>query len=163
MKVVTLCPCNSNKNFNVCCQPIIELKNIADSPEQLMRSRYSAYSIKNSEYIYNSYAKSSREKQTLEDIRKWASQCKWLRLEILTTSAIEDPICNDNLPTVEFSAYYLFEKKLCQLTEKSRFIKENNHWFYLDGEITVDKEQPLPKRNDLCPCLSQKKFKRCCG
>ncbi len=169
MTVVTLCPCNSKNNFNECCRPIIEQKIVADSPEKLMRSRYSAYFIKNAEYIYNTYAKSSREKQSVAEIAEWANQCKWLRLEILATSSITN-ISNvvdvknaKDLPTVEFSAYYLFESKLCQLTEKSRFIKKDNHWFYLDGDITANKELPLPKRNDLCPCFSQIKFKRCCG
>ena len=47
------------------------------------------------------------------------------------------------------------------LEERSRFVRENGHWFYLDGEHTVT---PLkPGRNDPCPCGSGRKFKKCCG
>ena len=37
-----LCPCGANSTFEDCCQPIIEQREVASTPEALMRSRYSA-------------------------------------------------------------------------------------------------------------------------
>ena len=42
-------------------------------------------------------------------------------------------------------------------TERSRFLKENGQWYYIDGT------RPQFGRNDPCPCGSGKKFKKCCG
>ena len=38
-----LCPCGSGKAYGECCEPIIKQKELAQSPEALMRSRYTAY------------------------------------------------------------------------------------------------------------------------
>ncbi|WP_187439378.1 SEC-C metal-binding domain-containing protein, partial [Escherichia coli] len=43
------------------------------------------------------------------------------------------------------------------IIERSRFLKENGQWYYIDGT------RPLFGRNDPCPCGSGKKFKKCCG
>ena len=48
---MTTCPCGSKKNYADCCQPFIELKKIPETPEQLMRSRYTAYTQANMDYI----------------------------------------------------------------------------------------------------------------
>ncbi|RND30199.1 hypothetical protein EC575_21140, partial [Vibrio cholerae] len=39
-------------------------------------------------------------------------------------------------------------------------LKENNCWFYIDGEFPTAIKQG---RNDPCACGSGKKFKKCCG
>ncbi|EOX3103618.1 SEC-C metal-binding domain-containing protein, partial [Vibrio cholerae] len=46
------------------------------------------------------------------------------------------------------------------LEERSRFLKENNCWFYIDGEFPAAIKQG---RNDPCACGSGKKYKKCCG
>ena len=38
-----LCPCGSGKEYGECCEPIIKGTALAQSPEALMRSRYTAY------------------------------------------------------------------------------------------------------------------------
>ena len=62
-----------------------------------------------------------------------------------------------------FSAYYVDNRQLFKMTENSKFIKENNEWRYVDGEAVNHEKLPFPGRNDLCPCLSGKKFKICCA
>jgi len=51
--------------------------------------------------------------------------------------------------------------------ERSRFIKQNGAWFYVDGEMNPAQEQRIVThklgRNDPCHCGSGKKFKKCCG
>ncbi len=162
------CPCDSKNTFEQCCNLLINQKAQANSPEQLMRSRYSAYATNEAEYIYQTYAKSSQTEQSLNDIKEWASQTTWLKLVIHSVSNFssgeQDKKSNHiNYPTVCFSAYYQHQGHYFQMKETSRFTVENNQWRYLDGEVSESEELITPKRNEFCFCQSKNKFKRCCG
>jgi SEC-C motif-containing protein len=152
-----LCPCGSEQAFNQCCQTLISGSVIANSPEQLMRSRYSAYATNHVEYIFRTYAEASRKSQSIEDITQWANETKWVKLVVHQSS----DLLSDNAQ-VEFSAFYLHQEQLCQLREKSNFVMEKNAWHYLDGDVSDNAEIDKPKRNELCFCGSEKKFKQCC-
>ena len=155
------CPCGSKKTFNQCCYPIINKENTAASPEQLMRSRYSAYATKNARYIYETYAADSQKLQSLAEIQQWANSSTWVSLNVVNTS--EGNTLNNELPYVEFIAQYLLENILYEMRENSRFVLEKNCWKYLDGDALSHKNLGRVKRNDLCPCQSGKKFKQCCA
>ena len=166
------CPCGSNITFKQCCFLLITEEIKAASPEQLMRSRYSAYATKSTDYIYQTYADSSKAHQSISDISEWAQETKWLRLIIHSVSkdtlVNNDDCINDqngeyNYPTVSFSAYYRHQGKYYLMKETSRFIIENSQWRYLDGAVSNNEELVAPKRNELCFCQSQRKFKQCCG
>lgn len=151
-----LCPCGSLLSYQKCCETIISHQTEPISAEILMRSRYTAYSLGLYQYIYDTYATQSRRTQKLEDIKNWAQETKWLRLEINTPKDMDRD-------QVIFSAYYLHGKHSYKMTEHSLFIEENGLWRYLTGEITETLELPYPTRNQKCPCLTGKKFKACCG
>ena len=150
------CPCGLNKSFENCCLEIINSKSAATA-EQLMRSRYSAYATYNAKYIFDTYASTIKQEQSVTDITQWVKQCKWVGLCVISTSN------NGNAANVEFSANYIKKSKLYQLHENSKFIKTAGNWHYLDGNIINHKELAKIKANDLCPCGSRKKFKKCCG
>ncbi len=161
---MSLCPCGSKKEFSSCCLPVIRGDIKASSPEQLMRSRYSAYAEKSPHYIYNSYAKSSKKNQSIDDISSWANETVWLHLEINSSSPFEETFTtNQILPTVNFVAYYRHDQKLFKMSENSRFILEDQQWRYMDGDVAEHVELIIPNRNDLCVCKSGKKFKKCCA
>ncbi|MCJ8320503.1 MAG: SecC motif-containing protein [Colwellia sp.] len=143
-----------------------------------MRSRYSAYAMKNAQYILDTYAKTPRLDQSIIEIESAGNSCQWIKLNIRQCSKWDDSAqeINTSLPTVEFDAFYLTDNKVYQLSEKSRFIKEakndqstQEQWFYLDGDIIKHSEIETIKRNDLCPCQknqnknNKKKFKNCCS
>jgi len=151
------CPCGSNEKFIQCCQPIINGSKKVITPEQLMRSRYSAYATNQAQYIFDTYVQANQITQSVDDITTWAKQCKWVNLTVLDTSTKGD------FSTVEFIACYIQNHSLYQLHELSRFIKENGNWRYQDGDIKKHQLMRKIKRNETCPCLSQKKFKQCCG
>ena len=192
-----LCPCGSKQQYEHCCRLIIDQEKWAKSPEQLMRSRYSAYATysndnnKSAQYIYDTYAKNSQKSQSVDEIADWASQCHWVKLTIHSSSPFKSLSTNEQplmekttvYPTVNFSAFYLIGNKLNKITESSRFIREKtsekqdiatenkldkqifaqHQWRYLDGDVTEHTEISTIKRNDSCPCNSNKKFKQCCG
>jgi len=154
-----LCPCGSDNNFDVCCELIISGKEKARSPEKLMRSRYSAYATNNAEYIFNTYALSSKKSQTLADISSWAKETTWLKLTIINSSTFNKV----EYPTVTFEATYKSDNTFYMMKETSRFVTEQGFWKYLDGNHLEHTELTLPKRNDPCICASDRKFKKCCG
>ena len=148
-----LCPCGSKKLFTECCMPIVQGSSKAETAEQLMRSRYTAFSRNNNEYLLASWARKTRPKQLDTD----EAPVKWIGLEVLETA---EGSAQDDSGTVNFIASFIVAGNLCHLQEKSRFTKEDGVWFYLDG---VPKSSTAKiARNSLCPCDSGKKFKRCC-
>lgn len=151
------CYCGNSLSFEQCCQPIIKEQQFAQTAEQLMRSRYSAYCIKDGGYIYNTYAKEKRADNSVSDIQQWADETKWLSLQIKSSD-----LGNDTYDFVEFIATYKANNEIWQLHEKSRFIIENEHWRYLDGDILAHNQCQNLTRNSLCPCGSRLKYKRCC-
>lgn len=154
------CPCGSLKKYEDCCQPIIELVKAPSTAEALMRSRYSAYSLKNYQYIYNTYAKKTRELQHIDEIKSWADDTTWLKLTIHPLPHA----CKKHLQNeVLFSAYYLNSKCFYKMTEHSIFIEEDGMWRYLKGDVSEHEKLLYPTRNSQCPCTSGKKFKACCG
>lgn len=124
-----------------------------------MRSRYSAYATKNSLYIYDTYAIEKQADNSIEEIDAWANETRWVSLKVIKTT----PEILTELATVTFTAKYVTRNKLHLLTECSRFRKDGDRWYYLDGNITEHMELEDIKRNSKCPCLSGKKFKQCCG
>nr|WP_321268019.1 YchJ family metal-binding protein [uncultured Sulfurimonas sp.] len=113
------------------------------TPQELMISRYEAFVKKDWDYIVETSINQKREEFSDLDATQW------LKLEII--DAYEN--------IVEFKAYYKLDAKVYLLHEKSTFTKINGIWKYLDGELFNSKIQ----RNDICPCGSEKKFKKCCG
>lgn len=143
------CICGLDKEYNECCGIIIDGKKKPENPEELMRSRYSAYVNGNGAYLVFSSSLDNRYKEDIELIEEFCNSVEWLRLEVL--DAIEDE--------VEFKAYYRDKEGVKVLHERSTFILEDGIWKYLDGELYNSKVE----RNEACPCGSDIKFKRCCS
>lgn len=149
-----MCYCGNSIAFEMCCLPIINGETKAENAEQLMRSRYSAYCINNSDYIHNTYASSKQAENSVRDIAAFAELANFIGLTVYNFEEV------DNTATVHFKADYLCDGYYCQLEETSNFIVEDNQWRYLDGTITEHAEVKVG-RNDPCPCGSEKKYKKC--
>jgi len=147
-----MCICGLNRDFSECCETIILHKRQATSPEELMRSRYSAYTKADVKYLLFSCAKESRYPEDSEAIEEFASGVEWLKLDVLEAEG----------ERVEFKAYYRDKRDkegIKVLHEKSSFLKEDGVWKYKDGELYNSKVE----RNEICPCGSGKKYKKCCA
>ncbi len=117
-----------------------------------MRSRYSAYVLRDSDYLHHTWHSCSRP----EGLEIGNDDISWLRLQIIATEKGGE---GDSEGSVEFAAYYHGG----QLHERSRFVREAGAWRYLDGELLPPLREERVGRNTPCPCGSGKKFKRCCG
>jgi SEC-C motif-containing protein len=156
------CPCCSDKYFSDCCGPVIQSES-ANTALALMRSRFTAYVLQKVEYIYNTTHLKTRRKSSLNDIKIWANENKWTKLEIIDS---KNGNRNDQNGTVEFKAHFIDGLGGLQIHhEKSNFVKENGKWFYVDG--VIDSQKPVLvktiSRNAPCVCGSGKKYKYCCG
>lgn len=157
-----LCPCGLEKIFENCCYQLITGISKANSPEQLMRSRYTAYATNNAKYIHHTYSQKNQKEHSIDDIEQWAQQTRWLKLVIHKVSSFNEKQNSDELAQVEFSAFYLYQGKINHMRECSNFIFEADEWRYHDGEVSINHIVTKPKRNESCFCQSNKKFKQCC-
>lgn len=95
-----------------------------------MQSRYSAYVMDLRDYLLQTWHASHRpESHTFQTD---SAQTRWLGLAIKRFSPIDETHAE-----VEFVARYkpAGSGKAERLHETSRFIKEDNRWFYVDGDI----------------------------
>lgn len=143
------CLCGLEQSYKNCCGRFIDSNKTPETPEQLMRSRYSAYALKNESYLLNSWHVSTRP----EFLKLNLDSTQWKKLKIIFTD--DKDVCFVAFFTQDASS----KEKTYALTELSHFIKEEN-WFYLNGD-EVNTIQLTMNMN--CPCRSGKKYKRCCG
>ena len=152
------CPCGSTIDYLVCCDEYLSGRAIAKTPEILMRSRYTAYSIADVDYI----KKTMQGKPLLgfneTEAKQWATSVQWMGLNVIKTHCNTS---NEHIGFVEFIATYLQNDTIKTIHEVSEFHYKNNHWFYMGGEQIAKRPQKKMSRNAPCPCGSQKKFKNC--
>lgn len=154
------CPCGSRKEYLQCCGMFITGEHSPSTPEELMRSRYTAYTQANIGYIARTMKSPAADYFDQTTTETWAKQVNWLKLDVLNASSA------DTRGTVEFIAHYIHNNKRFAMHEKSEFQLEDGQWFYVDGK-GPDKSSPKMgnkvSRNDPCPCESGLKYKKCCG
>ena len=124
------CPCGLNKAFDQCCGSIINKHTDAQTAEQLMRSRYTAFTLANIDYLMSSHHPKTRPIKEKKDILKWAESVKWLGLQILFTNKGS---VSDEEGVVKFKALFIENGIPQELIEESVFVKENGKWFYVSG------------------------------
>ena len=153
-----LCPCCSGRQFVECCEPKIKRGVPARTPEELMRSRYTAFATVNADYLIKTSSELLRREQTKKSITQWAQENTWTKLEVVHCAE------NGEHGSVEFKAYYTDHRGVKQVHhEASKFMKEGGCWVYSEGKVKPNLLGKSIKRNDSCPCGSGKKYKKCCG
>ncbi len=164
MKNTETCPCKSGKTFGECCGPVLSGEAKAQTAEALMRARYSAYATCEIPFLKKSATDASLEDFDEEMSAAWSRSANWHGLEIVKT---EKGGIDDDDGVVEFRALYTANGEFCNHHERATFVKEGGEWKFCDGEFVKEepivREEPRVGRNDVCPCGSGKKFKKCCG
>jgi SEC-C motif domain protein len=144
------CPCRSSQAqplpYGQCCAPWHQGLHAtpprhAQTPEQLMRSRYSAYVLQLGSYLLATwYGESSPGEIDFPPT-------KWLGLDIQHSAASNDA------GIVEFIARYRDSTgRAHRLHETSRFLREGvgeqARWFYIDGQFAGDPEEAQHKSRE---------------
>lgn len=122
------CPCGSSNKYVDCCAIAHGDISFVKTAEQLMRSRYTAFTMANGEYLMKSHHSTTRPIKEQKAIENWAKSVSWIRLEVLGTTEGKK---TDQKGTVTFNAYYFEHGKVQVIREKSAFVKENGIWMYL--------------------------------
>ncbi|MDT8283719.1 MAG: YchJ family metal-binding protein, partial [Gammaproteobacteria bacterium] len=120
-------PCGSGKTFIDCCKSLLDQSKNAATAEALMRSRYTAFVLKDAGYLRYSWHPDTCPRDIhLSDC------CQWLELRIKKTVAGEMDDINGE---VEFVARSKNNGKAHRLHENSRFSRFDGRWVYLDGKF----------------------------
>lgn len=121
------CPCSSGDVFGDCCGPLLHGAP-APTAERLMRSRYTAFALEDAEYLRRTWHATTRP-ATVEV----EPELQWRRLLIIDRVA-GGPF--DREGVVEFEAFWRQGADRGSLHERSRFVREERQWYYVDGDVT---------------------------
>jgi SEC-C motif-containing protein len=122
------CPCGTGLAYGECCEPFLKVTAQAPTAERMMRSRYTAYSLRDAGYLLATWHGSTRPATLALD-----PSLEWLSLEILRRTRGG---MLDSEGTVEFRATYRSDGMRMHQHENSSFVRENKTWFYVDGIVT---------------------------
>ena len=121
---MSTCPCGEG-DYATCCGRYHNGA-LATDAKTLMRSRYSAYVLRLSDYLLATWHPKTRP-ATLD---LGSDNEKWLGLQV--KRFIQE---SADYAKVEFVARYKVAGRAHRLHEISRFARENGQWFYIDGEF----------------------------
>ena len=121
------CPCGQQRSLRHCCGAFIFTPATAPTAETLMRSRYTAFCLREADFLLATWHPSTRPK-TLE----FDPAQHWLGLKII---ACQGGKGSDSHGQVEFLARYKIQGRAYRLQETSRFLHLAEGWVYLDGDI----------------------------
>ncbi len=128
------CPCGRRDararvlRHGDCCGRYLALGDAAPAPdaESLMRSRYSAFVLEDGPYLLATWHASARPESIA-----FEPGVKWLGLEVRQTRALDADHAE-----VEFVARQRDATgRAHRLHERSRFVREQGRWYYLDGVV----------------------------
>ena len=125
---IAACPCGRTLAYAACCRRLLDGGDKAATAEQLMRSRYTAYTLGREDYLLATWQAGTRPASLgLAAMHPG----KWLGLEVRRHAA--DALDPDRA-LVEFVARHKVGGRAHRLHETSRFVRENGVWFYVDGD-----------------------------
>lgn len=151
------CPCGTEVSYEACCGRYISGQQKPSTTEALMRSRYTAYVMKDANYLMATLFPEKRTPAHSDGIREWMALTEWHHLKVIRSKGG----VQDEVGEVEFVAYYSEKGSKKEHHELSTFQKEGGVWYFVDG--TTPTTSFKIGRNDPCPCQSGKKYKKCCG
>ena len=91
-----------------------------------MRSRYSAFALGHDAYLLRTWHPSTRPPTLGSD-----NGAKWIGLEV-----VRHEQQGEDRAVVEFVARYKINGRAHRLHEVSRFVREDERWFYVDGDVS---------------------------
>lgn len=129
------CPCGKTSagrslDYARCCGPFIDHYDTHPAPdaESLMRSRYAAFVLERERYLLDTWHSDTRPPAI-----EFEAGLKWLGLSIKRFTPPNPP--DSDTAWVEFVARSRLAGRGHRLHERSRFLRKDGRWWYIDGEI----------------------------
>jgi SEC-C motif domain protein len=125
------CPCGRRDGrakplaFAQCCGRYVGGGEVAPDAVSLMRSRYTAYVLADEAYLAATWHPASRQGEA-----KTQPGVKWLGLEVRDHREVDATHAE-----VEFVARYRVAGRAVRLHERSRFVRDQARWYYVDGDL----------------------------
>jgi SEC-C motif-containing protein len=119
------CPCGRNATFEACCGRFLGAGMPAPDAEALMRSRYTAFVRGDTVHLLATWHASTRPASLELD-----AGVKWLGLDVKRHTPMDGAHAE-----VEFVARSRVQGRGQRLHERSRFVREDGHWLYVDGDL----------------------------
>ncbi|MFF7243392.1 YchJ family protein [Embleya sp. NPDC008237] len=116
------CPCGLPDTYGACCGAR-HAGSPAPTAEALMRSRYSAFAVRDTAYLLRTWHPDTRPERLDSD-----EHTRWLGLEVLASTG-GGPFHQEG--TVEFIATYREHGHRDTLREHSRFVRHDGAWVYV--------------------------------
>ncbi len=123
------CPCGSGQDYSQCCEKFIKGEAFPETPEKLMRSRYSAFATKSIPYLKESLDPQNIHEFDTKATQQWADFAQFTGLDILRTEE------NGNKGVVEFKAHYKVGEEVFEHHEVGTFRKQKGRWYYKAGRV----------------------------
>jgi SEC-C motif domain protein len=95
-----------------------------------MRSRYTAYTQGNADYVSATWHATTRPATLMLAMPDTPHATKWLGLSVHTFEVIDEAHAQ-----VRFTARYRDGGKAFRMTELSDFVREDGQWFYVEGVV----------------------------
>ncbi len=132
LSAVDLCPCGRQDArqrplaYAACCGRYLDHWDEATAPdaESLMRSRYTAFVRERADYLRATWHPDHCP-ATLD----FDPGTQWLGLEVR-----EHRVTGPDQAEVEFVARYRLGGRAVRLHERSRFVRQDGRWVYVDGD-----------------------------
>lgn len=123
------CPCGKGK-LATCCGRFLSGAQVAETAEQLMRSRYSAFALGDEAYLRATWFPDTLPDEPLTG----EDDVKWIGLEVRKHHYVKD----SDEATVEFVARFKVSGRAHRLHEVSRFVRQADaagqlRWYYVEG------------------------------
>lgn len=126
------CPCGSGRLDDDCCRLLLSGARAAATPEQLVRSRYTAFVRRDAAYLLATWHPSTRPTRLELDPRR-----SWTGLEVVSTTG---RLLADE-GTVSFRAHFRDGRHDGVLAEDSAFVRVGGRWTYT-GPVRPPPAQP---------------------
>lgn len=131
------CPCGSLQKYKKCCKVFHDKIKLPKTAFELMKSRFTAFAVQNADYIIFTTHKDNPDftndiKSWKADILDFSQNTNFEKLEILDFSKEQ---LTDVESYVTFKATLKQNGKDISFIEKSRFLKEDEKWLYVDGQF----------------------------
>ncbi len=132
------CPCGKG-TYGACCGRFIAGEAVPATAEQLMRSRYTAFSLREEAYLRATWHPDTLPAEALTA----ESDVKWIRLDVIRHRHDKGTDKGADEATVEFVARFKVGGRGHRLHEVSSFVRQPDaagvaRWYYVDGAFPDD-------------------------
>ena len=126
------CRCDSGRKAKGCCLPVLA-GTPAKTPEALMRSRYTAYAVGDIAYVMRTTDATGPKGRA--DTQAWAAEVRQFSASV-SFAGLEVRAASQSGDTgeVTFFATLAHAGGDVSFGERSRFVRRDGQWLYVDGD-----------------------------